>query len=251
MNVLVSILLALGLLVGGGATVGAAQDDLPGEPLYQVKLLAEDVRLALNGDPQAEVEMLMEMSQERVREMNALSAAGLEPPKQVALRHESHVRQAMEVAASFHDQALVETLSRLQVSLQTQERLVEQAQGQGEPLQGTLVQVQAMLQNRLRQVEQGLADPAGFQYELQNERRFGQDEEATPVPNQQGEPGFHQNDQAPQGPGSDGGGNGQGVHGPLDTDPAIQPGSDLNMTPTPSPGKGPGPGGKDQGGRSD
>ena len=64
-----------------------------------------------------------------------------------------------------------------------------------EPL---LTQTRQMLQTRLRLVDEGLADPQGFRYMLENQMRYGQDEEATPEPNQQGEPGFHQNDQSGQ-----------------------------------------------------
>src|SRR3990172_9217066 len=63
MNLLVSALIAFGLLFGGASAVSAAQDDLPNEPLYQVKLLSEDAQLWLNGDPAAEIQMLMEQSQ--------------------------------------------------------------------------------------------------------------------------------------------------------------------------------------------
>jgi hypothetical protein len=37
MNVLLSIIVIAGLLFGGGATVSAAQNDMPDEPLYELK----------------------------------------------------------------------------------------------------------------------------------------------------------------------------------------------------------------------
>ena len=40
MNLIVSALVIAGLLFGGNATVAAAQDDLPTDALYQVKLLS-------------------------------------------------------------------------------------------------------------------------------------------------------------------------------------------------------------------
>ena len=244
MNALVSILVALALVAGGGATVAAAQDDLPTEPLYQVKLFTEDVRLMLNADPQTEIDMLMEMSQERTREMITLSEAGITPPNQVALRLEQHIRQAMEVTSRLEGQAMKGALSGIQTSLQTQEQMMLQAQNQAAGEEPTLMtQTQAMLQIRLRQVDDGLADPAGFQYNIQNERQFGQDEEATPFPNQQGEPTFHQNEQAPAGSG-----NGPQGNGPHNPEGAPEPETVPMLTPTPGPGHGPGGGGNNQGG---
>ena len=67
-----------------------------------------------------------------------------------------------------------------------------------------------MLQTHLRLVDVGLADPQGFRYMMENQMRYGQDEEATPEPNQQGEPGFHQNDQNGQSTNEPGTGAGTG-----------------------------------------
>jgi hypothetical protein len=244
-NALISILVTLALLAGGGATVAAAQDDLPTETLYQVKIFTEDARLMLNSDPQTEIDMLMEMSQERVREMIALSETGIVPPNQVALRLEQHIRQAMDIAGTFEGQALTDALSGIQTSLQTQEQLMTQAQNQamGEPA-GLMTQTQAMLQTRLRMVDEGLADPQGFQYNTQNERQFGQDDNATPFPNQQGEPAQHQNDQAPKESG-----NGPNSNGPKNTEGAPEPENLPMPAPTPAHGNGPGPGGNNQGGK--
>ena len=128
MNAMVSIALATLLLLGGGAGVAAAQDDLPNQLLYPVKILTEDVRLMVNSDPGTEIEMLMEMSQERVREMIALSDEGLTPPNHVALRHEAHTRRALQIAGGLKGEALNEALTGIQTALQTQTRLMEGAQ---------------------------------------------------------------------------------------------------------------------------
>jgi hypothetical protein len=45
MNMIISVLMIAGLLFGGGATVRAAQNDLPNEPLYAWKVWSEDVSL--------------------------------------------------------------------------------------------------------------------------------------------------------------------------------------------------------------
>ena len=242
MNVFVSTLLVLALLAGGGATAAAAQDDLPTQPLYPIKLFTEGARLMLNADPQVEIDMLMEMSQERVREMIALSNEGLNPPNQVAIRLEQHIRQALQIAGSLEDEMQNNALLSIQTSLQTQEQQLVQAQkkAMGESVQ-LMSKTTAMLQLRLRLVDEGIADPQGFRYTTQNERGIGQDESATPGPNQQGEPAYHQNDEAPEGTGD--GSNGRG---PKNSEES----PDLEIVPTPTlpAGWGPGPGGNGPGG---
>lgn len=195
MNILVSVLLAAALLMGSGATLVSAQDDLPNEPLYGVKVFAEDISLSLTGDPVAKVERLMELAQVRTQEIAALAGEGQAVPDSVLLRLEQHVEQALEIAATLQDDAdLTRTLLQLRDRLQTQDHLLSQLQtnasAETEPL---LTQTRDRLQDRLCQVEDGLTNPEGFRYAMQNQMRYGQDENLEPGPNQQGGPAFHQN----------------------------------------------------------
>ena len=83
MNLIISTLVIAGLLFGGGATVAAAQNDLPNEPLYQIKLVSEDANVWLAHDPTMKIEMLMEQAQTRTEEMAALASAGMRPTRLV------------------------------------------------------------------------------------------------------------------------------------------------------------------------
>jgi hypothetical protein len=208
MNALVSLILAASLLLGGSVTVAAAQDDLPNQPLYQVKLWTEDAALALAGTPQKQATVLMNMAQRRVEEMAALAEMGITPPAQVREQLEQDLNQTFTLASNMEEPALEQTLLQLRDHLQTQDRIMEQLQTHAdsttEPL---LTQTRQMLQTRLRLVNEGLADPQGFHHMMENQMRYGQDEEATPEPNQQGEPGFHQNDQSGQSTNEPGAGN--------------------------------------------
>ena len=76
MNLMISILVIAGLLFGGGATVNAAQDDLPNEPLYSLKMWTEDLSLQARSDPDQKVDRLMELAQVRIQEMTRLADAG-------------------------------------------------------------------------------------------------------------------------------------------------------------------------------
>jgi Domain of unknown function (DUF5667) len=211
MNALVSLILAGALILGGGATAVAAQDDLPDQPLYQVKLWTENATLALTGDPQQQANLLMQMSQTRVDEMAALAEAGISAPDQVRDRLQDQIHQTLVLASNMDDADLTQTLLQLRDRLQTQDSIMDQlhATAETEPL---LTQTRLMLQTRLQLVDQALADPKGFRYMMANQMQYGQDEEVTPEPNQQGEPGFHQNnqDEKPQVVPGSGNGNGNG-----------------------------------------
>jgi len=211
MNALISLALATALILGGGATAVAAQDDLPNQPLYQVKLMTENAALAMTGDPQLQANMLMNMAQTRVEEMAALAEEGVIPPDQVRVRLQEQLQQTLNLAAEMDDVTLTQTLLQLRDQLQTQDRIMQQLQthvdAETDPL---LTQTRLMLQDCLRLVDDGLVDPQGFRYAMTNQMQYGQDEEATPEPNQQGEPGFHQNEDAGQSPEEPGAGIGNG-----------------------------------------
>ena len=217
MNALVSLLLAGALILGGGATAVAAQDDLPNQTLYPIKLMTENARMALTGDPQEQANLLMNMAQTRVEEMAGLVEQGVPIPAQVQERLQQQIQQTMMLAVGMDDDDLTHTLLQLRERLRTQERTMTQlrtnASTETEP---ALTQTRQMLQNCLQLVDEGIADPQGFRYTMTNRMRYGQDDEITPEPNRQGEPGFHQNDQDGQPPVEPGsgseGGNGDG-HG--------------------------------------
>jgi uncharacterized membrane protein YgcG len=197
MNTVVSLILAAALLLGGGGTVAAAQDDLPNQSLYQLKLWTENAKMAMTGDPQEQATLLMNMAQTRIHEMAALVEQGITPPDQVRDRLQTHLHQALQIAADMDEATRERTLLQLRDCLQTQDQIMQQLQlhvdAETEPL---LTRTRQMLQTQLHLVDEGLADPQGFQYMMENQLRYGQDEESEPGPYQQGEPGFHQNDES-------------------------------------------------------
>lgn len=210
MNALVSLFLATALILGGSATAVAAQDDLPNQPLYPIKLWTENAKMALTGDPLGQANLLMQMSQTRVEEMAGLTESGIPTPAKVHEQLREQIQQTLRLAADMDDSDLTQTLLQLRERLRTQERIMAQLQTHidtdFDPL---LAQTRLMLQARLQLVDEGLADPEGFRHQLTNQKRYGQDENATPEPNQQGEPGLHQNGQGGQQPAEPGNGNGK------------------------------------------
>jgi hypothetical protein len=74
-------LVVLVVLAGGGATLAAAHS-LPGDYLYPVKLVSEQVRLAFTSDPAVRTELVNQFAEERRQEAQTI----------VALRRQANVR---------------------------------------------------------------------------------------------------------------------------------------------------------------
>ena len=212
MNVLLSILVLAGLLFGGGATVRAAQDDLPNEPLYAVKTWTEDFSLRFHNDGEDKVVRLMELAQIRIQEMARLAEAGEPVPDGVRLRLEQHIQQALQICTNMDDptleRALLQMRTRLQeqdleiaqLQLRTQDQLQTQDQQQlltqdqlqtqdqlrlqtQEQLQ-LEEQIRLMFRERLQLVEEGLKNQETFRNQVQNNFQNGQDDVVPPAQNQ-------------------------------------------------------------------
>jgi hypothetical protein len=169
MNLIVSTLVLVGLLFGGGATVAAAQDALPSDALYQIKLISEDAQLWFNTDPATEVDLLMQQAQTRTQEMATLNEQGVTPPDALMTRTQDRIHQALEVTSTLDETEVTDTLSQIRDQLQTQDRLLDKLQdGTCADCEPILDQTRDMLRDQLRQVEDGLADPAGFVHRHRN-----------------------------------------------------------------------------------
>ena len=229
MNIVLSILVIAGLLFGGGATVKAAQDDLPNEPLYAMKIWTEDLSLQFQASQENKVDRLMELAQTRIHEMTQLTKAGQPVPDRVRLRLEQHIQQALQLCVNMDDPALEQALLQIrdrlrqqdrvmeQLQLQTQEQLQLQTQDQLRLQTENQLQQQSqtrtMLHERLQLVEEGLSNREMFRNEVQNQFQFGQDDEVTP-PAQNGN--GQQNGGSNTDPGGNSNDNGSGNGGPND-----------------------------------
>jgi hypothetical protein len=200
MNVMIVSVMIAGLLFGGGATVNAAQDDLPNEPLYALKLWSENVSLQLQNGDEAKADRLMELAQVRLQEMTRLVDAGQPVPDQVMLRLEQHIQQALQTCLTMDDPTLERTLLRIRDRLQDQDRDMEQLQLRTQDQQQLLTQTRTMLRERLQLVEDGLLNHEMFRYQVQNGFSYGQNDEVTP-PVQNGNGQQNQNGQSSETPG--------------------------------------------------
>jgi len=76
-----AILLIFGLVFGSWGTVYAAQDSLPNDLLYSVKLSGENLRLAFTPDTKARISLLTTYTGRRVQEATTLALQGQPIPE--------------------------------------------------------------------------------------------------------------------------------------------------------------------------
>jgi hypothetical protein len=183
MKLIMSTLVIVGLLFGGSATVSAAQDDLPNEPLYQIKLVSEDVHLWLISDPVAQIEILMQQAQTRTEEMAALASRGNTPPAELPIQAQERIQRALQLTASLDNASQTVAIQQIRTRLQTQEQLMTQLQdGTCPACEPILQQTREMLQLHLRQLETGSAEPETFQSQNQNQNQNQVRTTQTPQP---------------------------------------------------------------------
>lgn len=165
-SLLATIAIVLGLVFGGaGATVLAAQDSLPGQPLYTVKTISEDARLELTSNPEARFQLALALSSRRAMEIGALIQAGELVPPQIATRLQSHMQLALSLAAGLDETTVqTEALLELQRHLRDQDRVMGQGRINAPEFTDPVVaQIREQIQNQLQLVEMGLEDPLQFQ----------------------------------------------------------------------------------------
>ena len=176
MSALVTLMLVLGIAMGGtGATVYAAQDASPTNPLYAVKLLSEDVRVSLEGNAQARANLEIEFANRRSSELANLESQDSQVAAQVKARQQSQIEEALKNAANLDDASLTALLEQARDMLQTQLQTLDQTQ----------TQTRDMLTERLRMIEEGLQNLEQFRARIretqqqQNQPRPGN---GTPPP---------------------------------------------------------------------
>jgi hypothetical protein len=174
--------------VGGGVVLAA--DALPGDFLYPVKLVSEDVRLALTRDPSARAELEMAFVDLRVQEMVRLAQQGQEIRQAEVDRMTRQMEQVMVEIAKAQPEEAPALL----------ERLIERTWLHQQVLEDRLTEMQTRLWEAIQLMERtrlnAERDPKYLEYQHQNRyegEQGGQGEgQQTPEQNQnsyQGERG--------------------------------------------------------------
>jgi hypothetical protein len=165
-----TLIVILSLLFGGsGATAVAAQASLPGDFLYPVKILSEDVRLELANQPESQVKLALKFAASRFEEIQSLIEAGLMPPDPTVVRWHNQIRIALEEALVSEDQ----TVQLLMVQEMLQQQLQKMNYLAVDPaVQAWMNQFQFQFQNQLQMVNAGLNEPQKLQQELKWMNQF-------------------------------------------------------------------------------
>ncbi|MDY0097200.1 MAG: DUF5667 domain-containing protein [Candidatus Dojkabacteria bacterium] len=147
MNKLLSVLLVVILLLGGGGYVLATAADaaVPGDSMYAIDLIAEDVQRALTTDDLALAELEEDILQERVDEVEQIVEGGVdeeivdealqELTKQTE-RAQERIIKLMSDDSKYDEAKKAEVVSRHMNLVQTQVQKMTEVQSQYENVSG-------------------------------------------------------------------------------------------------------------------
>jgi hypothetical protein len=240
-----AVILALALVFGGGgATVYAAQDSMPDDLLYPLKLFSEDAQLNFAGDSQNQVQLLEQFIHRRFEEIDGLAIAGEGIPPDVVNRLQLQLETQLRLVAGMDDGEMQQTLAQLQLMIQTQEQKMTML-GQPDQADPQLEQVRTIMQERLRLIQTGLDDPNMLRFQLGLQQNQPTEPPQGPPEDSNGQDTGENTKQPGAGPcedctpAGDGSGVGAGSQGPKETQ---QPEGNGPGGPNEEPGSGNGAG---------
>jgi hypothetical protein len=158
LSLLTTLMLVLTLIFGGsGITLASAQNSLPDQPLYNLKLWSEELHFNLTSDPQAAWRLAESFAERRAAETRAMLAAGQTPSQAVQERYRSQIEQATHLAAGLPASQALGALEQIRQQLRQQEQSLNQLQLQNnDQAEAVRQRLQLMLQERIRSVEAGI-----------------------------------------------------------------------------------------------
>jgi hypothetical protein len=185
-----AVVMAMVMAVAGmGGSVVLAADSLPGDLLYPVKLISEDVSLALTPDPSDRARLSLDYAAERVSEMERLSRQGEDVPDSVLDRMARQMSQAMVEIARSRPEEVPALLQRVTERARTYQETLEQTQSTvRQETQTQLHEAAQLMERACQEAETALNDPARFrdEYQLQQQQSQGSPQGAGASPS--GEP---------------------------------------------------------------
>ncbi len=140
-SALVVFLMVAGMVFGVGSAAAAS---VPGEPLYNLKLGMEQVRMTLAVGSQAKTEASLDRLQERVSEFTDLAKMG-EADDAVQARVQEALQTALNQAGQVEEQARQRIMVQVDEALQQGERHMHQAVRDGVAA-GPQAQLESMVQ---------------------------------------------------------------------------------------------------------
>jgi hypothetical protein len=169
-----TFLVITSLVLGGtGVTAAAAQSSLPNDPLYKIKLLTEDLRLALANDPRVDFDLTQQFLDERIGEIETIVQEGEPIPEGAETELQAEIDEALKLAlnlpADQADQALAQMRTRLETHMQALTRLEELG---NEHAFATVFRTRVMMLAKMKLVDEELSSQG---------KSKGKPEDQTPI----------------------------------------------------------------------
>lgn len=182
-SALVAFLMVAGLVLGVGSAAAAS---VPGEPLYDLKLGMEQVRMTLAVGSQAKAEATLDQLRERVSEFTDLAKTG-EADEAVQARVQEALQTALKQSDQLEDKDRQKMLVKLDEALQQHERQMFQAGKEAAPGPQAQLENMVKLMAWVRQELQLHAGEAkgleiGERMLLRDRDRASQQEDVEPEP---------------------------------------------------------------------
>jgi hypothetical protein len=142
----IAALLVFGMVFGAGQAAAAS---LPGEPLYGLKLAAEQARVELTTDPEAKAELAAEMAENRLGEIAQMVASGKEVDGETAFAAQQQISLAFQAVnqVSGDEQLKFQARNRLENVIQSQHQVMANEVGASGQQQES---VQALMRSMMR-----------------------------------------------------------------------------------------------------
>ncbi|MCU0485694.1 MAG: DUF5667 domain-containing protein [Anaerolineales bacterium] len=163
-QLVLALVLALALIMGSaGATVYAAQQSLPEEALYPLKIWTEDTRLSLTHSPESRLELMLDFSSRRLAEIADLRSQGKPVPETTFTRAQQQLDLALQIAAEMNDQQLVQALGQIRQQAEVQTEQMKIWMGSSpDTVDPVLEQLRTRLQTQAEVAAEGELDPEAF-----------------------------------------------------------------------------------------
>jgi hypothetical protein len=247
---LIAVILVAIILVGSSITVYAAQSSLPGEPLYTIKSISEDVRLSMAFSTKAKLDLTLTYTNRRVSEISSLVSEGQDLPDQTSDRYQQELEHALELAAQMDDQQMQVSLGEIKKVAENQgmtmAKLLASVPEQASP---AIIRLRERLQEQVMLSSFGETDPQAFRNEIRQRQQIRQGSKHTsepeqtestpvispnaPMPEQEQNGNGKDRNQPTEMPGHEGQGNGPENGQGQSTTGSSKHGSDATHTPKP------------------
>jgi len=160
-----AILVIFGLVFGSVGTVYAAQDSLPNDLLYSVKLTGENLRLVLTSDTEARISLLTSYADRRMEEATTLALLGQPVPDDLPVLVDAYLEEIFALTASLDEETTQEALKGIQIHLRDQDQDMTNAMnGLPEGLDPQITQLHSMMKERQQFAQMGVGEPNTFQH---------------------------------------------------------------------------------------